>query len=520
LLRAIPELPPETLHQLIRHAGLDACGDLVALATPEQLTSILDLDLWRSAQPGQHDRFDADRFGEWLEVLVDMGADEAARIVASLDDALVIAGLSKYVRVVDPATMAARPEGLHCDVGGYLVRATRTDAWDAIVSLLVALDDGFHDTFHSVMRGCRRLSNSAPEIDGLDNLLTAPEQLMHDVAVDREDRRSRVGYTTTADARAFLEMARQRRQARDGPPAMNPVAVAYFRDAAETTASIGRSTRAQLRALDAPPRADVDESFDVVVDWLAEAGVVAERPRALLEGPASQRARPTRMRSVMQHIHDADENAYLARSRELAFLTNALMAGCSVQSRPFTAPEASEAAVAVCNLGLEHWPTRWPDARTDGPASTDGSGSALPDAFLVSHDLVTAFEVGWAVLHEDVSMFVAERLITTLTDLQCIDEEIQRDLNAFRRQLVKQRDAGMPWRARDAADVLATLDPPAWVSVLGLLDECPVLPAALTATLEGHVGSVSATAFEFISTTGQIDAVRAFIRKLLDILSG
>ena len=51
------------------------------------------------------------------------------------------------------------------------------------------------------------------------------------------------------------------------------------------------------------------------------------------------------------------------------------------------------------------------------PASTADAGATLPDAFLVDHDLVTAFEVGWAVLHEDVSMFVAEQLIVTLTDL-------------------------------------------------------------------------------------------------------
>lgn len=484
LARAVPYLAPETLHQLIRHAGLDACGDLVALATPEQLASVLDLDLWRPAQPGRHERFDADRFGEWLEALVDAGADEAARIVASLDDALVIAGLSKYVRVVDPAAGAAWPEGPHCDVGGYVVTATRTDAWDAIVSLLVALDAGFHDTFQSVMRGVRRLSNSAPEIDGLDNLLTAPEQLMYDLALDRDDRRSRVGYTTTADARAFLQLARTRSRGWDGPAAMNPVASAYFRDAGETTAA-----------------ATVDESVHVVVERLAEIGVVPEHPRALLEGPASQQPRPTRIRSAMQYVHETDADRYLARGRELAFLANTLVAGCSVQSRRFTEREASEAAVSVCNLGLERWP------------------AALPDDFLSRHDLVTAFEVGWAMLHEDVSLFVAGRLIATLTDLRCVDVDIQRGLDALKRELVRQRDAGTPWRARDAVDVLAALDLTAWASLLGLLDDCPVLPAALTATLEGHTGAVSATAFEFISTTGQIDAVRAFMGKLLDILS-
>ena len=77
-------------------------------------------------------------------------------------------------------------DGVACEVGGYLVRAIRADAWDAIVALLLALDTGHPDCFHAVMRGCRRLSNSAPEIDGLDDLLMEPEQLLHDVALDRD----------------------------------------------------------------------------------------------------------------------------------------------------------------------------------------------------------------------------------------------------------------------------------------------------------------------------------------------
>ena len=194
------------------------------------------------------------------------------------------------------------------------------------------------------------------------------------------------------------------------------------------------------------------------------------------------------------------------------------MAGCSVQSRAFTAQEASDAAAGICNLGLEHWPARWPDAETQDAASTADLGATMADTFLVDHDLVMAFEVGWTVLHEDVSMFVAARLIVTLAALQSVDAEIQSGLHALRRELVRQRDAGTPWRARHALDVLAMLDMPAWVSVLGLLDECPVVPAAMTAVLEGHTRAVSATAFEFISTTGQIQEVRAFMGKLLDVL--
>ncbi len=142
-----------------------------------------------------------------------------------------------------------------------------------------------------------------------------------------------------------------------------------------------------------------------------------------------------------------------------------------------------------------------------------------PDSFLIDHDLVTAFEVGWSVLYQDVSLFVAQQLISTLDDLHCVDRDIQRGFIALRRTLVKHRDAGTPWLARDAADVLAMLDMTAWTSVLGLLDECPVLPAALTAILEGRTTAVSPTAFDFISTAAQIGDIRNFMRKLPDILS-
>ena len=117
-------------------------------------------------------------------------------------------------------------------------------------------------------------------------------------------------------------------------------------------------------------------------------------------------------------------------------------------------------------------------------------------------------------------MFVADQLVSTLADLHAVDADTRRGLLALRRQLVKQRKAGTPWLARDAADVLAMLDMTAWISVLGLLDECPILPAALTAVLERRTTSVSPTAFEFISTTAQIGDIRLFMRMLPGVLSG
>ena len=70
----------------------------------------------------------------------------------------------------------------------------------------------------------------------------------------------------------------------------------------------------------------------------------------------------------------------------------------------------------------------------------------------------------------------------------------------------------------EALDVIATLDAPTWAALLGLVDEFPVLHAAVGALLNGGVQQVSASAFEFISENSQISSVRQFMESLPDRL--
>lgn len=468
-------MPKSTLHQLVRHRGLDACGDMVRAATAAELTLALDLDLWRPGHSGGDVRLDADRFGEWLDMLAGIGDDIAARTVAALDTNLVVAGLSRYVRVFDPGIFeptahsddegAVRHESmregdgasdgalpldawaadtLECEVGGYIVRARRSDTWDAIVGMLVALDTDHGPAFHAVMQGCRRLSNSAPETDGLDDLLGTAAQHLHEVAVEREQRQTAQGYVTPGDARVFLHTARR---APHGP---------------------------------------------------RHEGIKTEPVSGLLHASAAdpRAGRLWRLRSLLASMRDVSEEAFLQRSHELAFLANVLLAGCS---RPFTPQEAADAAASTCNLGLECWP---------GPAPA-----------LIDRRLVTAFEAGWSLMHQQVSVFVAHQLAAAITSVHGVDPAVRVRLAALRRSLVAHADAGTPWLAGGAADVLAELDVTVWVSVLALLDECPVVPAAMTAILERQTSGVSQTSLDFIATADQIDDIRRFTRMLPELLS-
>jgi uncharacterized protein DUF6178 len=519
LARVAPHLAPEVVHRLIRHAGLEPCVDLVEASTREQLAAILDLDLWRAPRPGGDEELDADRFGHWVETLVDRDAATAARVIASFDRSLAVTALSRYVRVLDPGVLEPTEstdderredglfaaEGLTAEVGGYLVQARREDAWDAIVGLMVELSAADAECFHALMDGCRRLSHAGREVDGLDDLLDAPEQILHDVTVDRDDRREARGFSRAGDARAFLAIARQRRPS----SRVNPIAAAWMRHAETSSGEFARVPGAPppLPPGAGPPaaRARLDpaesEVLDEITRVLAAEGVLPERRPALLGGGPADGAGSSGLQALMEYLREQHPDLCLARGRELAFLANALVAGCRLQSRAFTPPEATQAVAATCSLGL---------LRQPAPPGAD---------YLVGHDLIAVFEDGWAALHREVSLFVAEGLLARLRDVPPGQSDTLGGLHALRRSLETHLAAGTPWLAREALDVLAVLDAPAWYGLRGLLSECPVMPGVVTGIVERRTGRIDPDAFAFIATDADMDAVRAFTARLPELLS-
>jgi hypothetical protein len=218
----------------------------------------------------------------------------------------------------------------------------------------------------------------------------------------------------------------------------------------------------------------------------------------------------------MQFVLDCDA-AYSTRSEELAYLANTIMVGCSIQARRFTAQEASDAAVAVCNLGLENWPPHWLQPKTCRGSSIVEARSAVPDDFLAGHDLVSVFQVGWTVLHDNVCMYTAEQLIGVLTRLRCDDPEIQTGLDALRIEMARH------WQAEGRGglgtrSMFAILDMPTWALLLGLIDECPMMHAGIGASQGSRTRAVSASAFEFISENSQIASVLEFIQLVPETL--
>ena len=127
-----------------------------------------------------------------------------------------------------------------------------------------------------------------------------------------------------------------------------------------------------------------------------------------------------------------------------------------------------------------------------------GVGPRREDGY---HDLVTVFRWGWSVLHERVGLHTARMLVEILSRLKSDNGGLYGHLAELRDGLRRQLDEGTPWRERDNLDALAALDLPTWSVLVGLVDQCPVVPGR-------------PSGLEFIAENRQVEWVHRFLRSL------
>ena len=250
LPRVVQGLEPVVLHQLVQNCGLEDTGPIVSFATTEQLMGVFDHDLWLAARAGAADEFDADRFGLWLEVLVEAGAELAACKVAEMDFDLVTAAFSRYLLVLDAewnaierrdaalldevipdlAEQLALAEAVlenGLELGGFRIIPRRGAPWDALIEILARLSADHPALFGKLMVCCGALSTEYIEDNGgLFDVLTSDEQVLSDVAGERDERRAQAGYVGPPEAAAFLKLARQPSADHS---ARDPLTTSYFR---------------------------------------------------------------------------------------------------------------------------------------------------------------------------------------------------------------------------------------------------------------------------------------------------
>jgi hypothetical protein len=529
LVSAVRALPAAALAKLIEHVGLEDAGDLVALATTEQLQLVFDEDLWKRERPGEDETFDADRFALWLEVMLETGEELTARKLTELPAELVTLALHRHILVINADELSvemadptrdftlmnkALDSCLYQEISEYQVISRRHDGWDTILAVLLALDRDHHDFLRRLLaRCCAMSSDYIEESGGLYRVLSSEEMLETDLAADREDRRATQGYVAPSAALSLLRLARGtalevlRTQARD------PVTRAYFRELVRRTGT-GRSpqvarapashdqvARDQAARDQAAREQAARDQAAPLVEVLRQAEVLPEtRSPLLLEGRSDAAPLPVGLLAhAIPRLQQEAPEAHAARMEELAYLANVLIAGCSVGGRGFRPLEAAQVAVATVNLGLEHL-LEIASAERGSPEARDRRAVEV----LASEGADKLFLLGVQLLQQ--LALEAPRTLERLLGAAAPGD--QRRARALERGIASVRSAvgsGKPWLARGVTELLEGAVEESDLSALrGLLDECPTRRGALRDDAAG-------VALELITTLEQRDRARTLL---------
>lgn len=352
LVQNVRALPPPTFSTLIRHIGVEDAGEIIALATTEQLVAAFDEDLFANAKPGERETFEAQRFITWLEVLLEAGDSVAAARIAELSEDFVIQAISSAVLVLDHDALLARmgdggddveaadkaiESCLSEEIDGYLLISREHDGWDSVLALILALDRDHRSLLIRVLDRCADMAS--PYIDDLDELaqlLSAAESLAEDVEAEREDRRGKQGFVEPRAAKNFLTLAKTELPKELSKVSRDPVTRAYFRELEPVVLGKVAPTREMPNA--ARLMSAIEE--------------IAPRAPRLLPGDAkTEKEKP--LVAAVRALSLDKPNIFRERMEELAYLTNVIVAGASKKDGRFELAEAAEAVLATVALGAE-----------------------------------------------------------------------------------------------------------------------------------------------------------------------
>jgi hypothetical protein len=377
LAETIQALPAQTFASLVRKVGVEDAGELVALATTEQLVQAFDEDLFVSDRVGERESLDVRRFVVWLEVLLEAGDEVAADRVAELDEDFVAHALGGVLLVMEEDALRERLDdadedearqvdkslesALTEDIDGYILVAKQHEGWDSALALVLALDQSHRALLVRLLdRLARAGSRYLEDLEELSTVLSEGESLAEDVEAAREERRSKLGYVEARAARAFLSLARKPPVDEEGPTGRDPLTRAYFREVERTRASpvLAPAAREALRAL--PP---------AVLRELDEVGSGGARPAL----PGSS-AKPTTIDAFTEALRSLNQDEPLLfgeRMEELAYLVNVLVAGHDREGSGLRPKEAADAAIAtVCFGAVLEARARQPKAKKKSPPTS------------------------------------------------------------------------------------------------------------------------------------------------------
>ena len=502
----IENLEPPVLHKLIQQIGLGDSGDIIALATTDQLKEILEIELWQNQKPGAAETLDSDQFLSWLAVWNEIGSNFTATKLFELGDDFLVLCLAKVIMVaerfvsgfseaevdfdnlgitntdLDPweaINAGADLPDYSQDFGDFGVMGKDIDHWDTIVSSLNSLWQEQPDYLLHVLRRCcferSILSEDTSEND-------SAKVLHQDMAQVRESKREKQGFVTPLNASIFLMHAksgeleelcnqteydlntqRQFKLAEETEPVENQQLLGHQGDQ-----DVAESTEEDLLELKKLESVLVDA--DIISQ--SKAPLLLQPPR-----PASS-SNTSSLQTALNTLAEENPEALSARLNELMYMSNILMTGAEFKGGRFLETEAAKAVMATCNLGMEYLVARQQTEEDD----TDLYRKHLEK----EPGLIQAFQVGFNLINrlpmrsaskttEALTSNEADRVLSHSSMIRSDIDQVLADGG-----LTKKVEQGMLAEAKEIIDLLfMVFDPNDCNCLTALVDGFPCFPMTL-----------------------------------------
>ena len=514
-------MQPRTLARLVDRVGLNDAAELVALVPAPNLLRAMDDAVWKSPRPGASPVFDAAEFTNWLRVWNEVGDLFVADRLGAISD--------EYLGLCLSSVLYVDNGGFHCfsrdtsefdtgevnEVAGYaedsgndsyeiyghfLLRPAFESDWEVIRAALDAL------WLHTPDRLLHILGTLASS----ESMLNADRRrtsLNLDVAFERERHLERRGYVSPAGAHAFLvstsitaaqdllmmsaydiETRRFLAGIENHDTGQHPIERDTATDGTDDELLQTKNEPSEL----APPASQ--DQIRALGRLLENEDII--EPKRFESLPSNKHA-PKRavLAKLLNRLEGENQQAFLQRTRELAYLATVLMAGSSLEGQPFTGGDARDAALATCNLGLECLQSKRLELRLDKEPG-----------------LIRLFSIGWQLL-DTLRDFVIDAMRASLADLETtqrlkaspwLRSEAQFGIRDLQNAVEQHQFAD----ARDAASFLSIVfDATACRAIAPLLD---LLPHFATIVEKSH----NRTRPRWIESIADLDQVNSLLSKL------
>jgi len=354
LVQQVRDLPNPVFAAVVRKLGVEDAGELVAMATTDQLVAAFDEDLFVNEKAGERERFSVSRFIVWLEVILEAGDEVAANRITELSQDFVVHALSSIMLVFDLDSLAERlrsndPSAEAADralentyaeqIDQYLLVSRVEAGWDAAFALVVALDRMHRDVLVQILDRCVAVASGyMDDLTGLIEVLSSAESLADDIEGDRQTRRARLGYVDPLDAKSFLTLARMTSDEQLGTD-RDAVTRDYVREIANATE----------QASAVPPAIERDDSADLRRQLLNAGLELQPLPMLSDEGVGANETQS--IVAALQALANDSPACFDERMQELGYLANVMMAGATLDGKRLRPADATDASLQTVALG-------------------------------------------------------------------------------------------------------------------------------------------------------------------------